>query len=306
MYSTKLWSVVLLLSLLSAPAWAQESILVWKLNAQAGITSEQITSISGFIASEVTKYSDKNILSEQDIPSPGTCHAGDSGCIVQLGKTQGVSEVLTGDLGKVEDLWILNLRRIDVQSAKTLHRISRQASGALSELVKSLPEAIAEVFRVEQVAKPTPTAALPVSETAPEQETTPLPAPSPVTDNATPSEPSQQREFPMNPYKLAGHATFWPGLGFAVFASIMTGMNKKEADDYNSNFRSGLKADSNKAKTYGGLAIAGWSAAGALLISGIVLWAVSPGDEAWAKQHGLAAGFAPTEDGALLSLGGRW
>ncbi len=50
----------------------------------------------------------------------------------------------------------------------------------------------------------------------------------------------------------------------------------------------------------------GLGAGGALLITGIVLWALSSGDEQPAEWIGPSFGLAPDGDGMGLSISGRW
>jgi hypothetical protein len=105
----------------------------------------------------------------------------------------------------------------------------------------------------------------------------------------------------MNPYKLAGHATFWPGLALAGLGGAFTALASKSADQYGRTLEG--KGD---VALYNGLAVTGYALGGAAIVTGIVLWALSPGDEAWAKKHKVSVApiFGPGVAGA--GIGGGW
>ena len=111
-----------------------------------------------------------------------------------------------------------------------------------------------------------------------------------------------EKIYPMNPYKLYGHVCFWTGLGLAAFGGVATFMSFAKAADYNEKLDGGAKSAS---QGWMGAAWAGYGIGGALMITGAVLWGLSPGDKAWAEQN--AVGLAPTPDGGgMISVSGRW
>jgi tetratricopeptide (TPR) repeat protein len=104
-------------------------------------------------------------------------------------------------------------------------------------------------------------------------------------------------DYPMNPYKKWGHVTFWTGLGFVAFGAVSTGLANKYGDDFNEDKH---VEDADKSNTWSALMWVGYGMGAALMITGATLWALSPGDEAWAKKHDLA--IAPMYDGKNLTL----
>ncbi len=107
-----------------------------------------------------------------------------------------------------------------------------------------------------------------------------------------------QRIYPMNPYKKAGHAFFWPGVaatGFGFFAMIIA---KSAADSW---------ADSledryiNSSRTWTGVMWGSFGVGAGLMVTGIISWSLSPGD----KEHYLSkhpktqAWISPVPEGGL-------
>ena len=103
------------------------------------------------------------------------------------------------------------------------------------------------------------------------------------------------------PYRSWGHITFWSGLGAAAFGAVSGFLAKSAGDDYKAGDRSAY--DSSVAWT--GCMYAGLAAGGALMVSGIVLWAVSPSENI--PQDSPWLGAIPTSGGGMVfSLGGRF
>jgi hypothetical protein len=105
----------------------------------------------------------------------------------------------------------------------------------------------------------------------------------------------------MNPYKLAGHATFWPGLAVAGLGGVFTMMASKSADQYGRTLEG-----KNTVAMYNGLAVTNYAIGGAAMVTGIILWALSPGDEAWAKKHNVSVAPVYGPEGSGVVLGGSW
>ena len=116
-----------------------------------------------------------------------------------------------------------------------------------------------------------------------------------------------ERDYPMNPYKKYGYVTFFTGVGLVAFGGLATGMSSMKADDYRSAITvSGAKDAESASESWMGGAIAGYTIGGALMVTGIVLWALSPGDHAWWEEHPISAGPTGDGSGGMLTIGGRW
>jgi hypothetical protein len=108
----------------------------------------------------------------------------------------------------------------------------------------------------------------------------------------------------MNPYNRWGHAAFWSGLGLTAFGAVSTGLAWKYGQDFRDTSWD-TEAD-EKSRMWAGCMYAGFITGGALMITGAVLWILSPGDREWSERQ-LVSG-TPTRDGRgmVFSFGGRW
>ena len=251
----------------------EKRIIVWTLQAKTGVTQSDIDSISGYIAAEVQKVSDADIVSEADIntvlqgeEAKQRCGVddGDTGCIAEIGNALGVPEAVSGDLGRMGDYWILNLRRVDLRRVAIKNRISRQIKGNTNALVEAVPEAVAALFG----AQPAPPAVVVAEKTG--------------------------DEAGMSTLNVAGFNTFFIGVGLVAFGGIATWQAQVATDDANNerfnNSDSGAAEDRRDGWKAG--AITSYVLGGALVTTGIILWivdALQKPDEEPALQ--VSAGF---------------
>ncbi len=116
-----------------------------------------------------------------------------------------------------------------------------------------------------------------------------------------------ERDYPINPYKKYGYMTFFTGVGLVAFGGLATGMSSMKANDYKGAGSPGeMKDAQNTSESWMGGAIAGYTIGGVLIVTGIVLWVLSPGDQAWWKEHQVSAGPTGDGSGGILSVSGRW
>ena len=262
----------------SAPAKAatpetpkQQGIVVWRLEKKEGVKDSEIDSISNTITTQVAQYSGAKVISEADIrtvlkgaETRQRCGMEDTHCVAEVGTALGVPESVSGDIGKVGGFWMLNLRRINVKTSAVIGRSNRSIEGSLSELLRHLPGAVAELFGKEAPALEAP--------------------------------PPETKVYPMDPYPLAGHATFWSGLGLVGIGGIAAWQAKAKAEDYDA----GKRGAKSQSKAWTGTMYGLFGVGGAAMITGVVLWAVAPSDKDWAEAHPLAV--APLTDGRHYGL----
>ncbi len=247
-------------------------------------------------------------------------------------------QAISSDLGRLGSHWMLNLRRINVKNAQVVARSSRKVYGNLDDLILSLPSAVAELFGIkieppsaEEIAKLT-RGTLSVkskpkgANVLVDEEFIGL---TPLEKSLSPGkyvirikienhEPKEkevyiglnkttrlslilQEDYPMNPYKKWGYVSFFSGVGLAAFGGVSTILAKSAADDAQNNGNwSG--EDTSRAWEIG-MGV-GYGLGGAAMLTGIILWSVSPGDKAWWEENNLAVGV--TDGNATVSLSGRW
>lgn len=161
---------LLLAGFLPVAAGENRKIVVWRLEKKAGVSKEDIDSLSGFITGRVAEYSGMKVFSEADArmilqgeETRQKCGSEDTACLVEISGALGAPEAVSGDLGKLGSFWILNLRRINVKRAEVIARSNRSIQGSIDNLIMDLPGAVAELFGKKAAAPLRKTAPLPVS-----------------------------------------------------------------------------------------------------------------------------------------------
>jgi TolB-like protein len=92
----------------------------------------------------------QEVLKEQGFQQSGACS--NEQCMVEMGQLLGVAQLVTGSLGKVGSMFLVNFRVIDVKTAKIVKVVSRDIKGDLEEVVSQLPGIALEL--VSDVAAP--------------------------------------------------------------------------------------------------------------------------------------------------------
>ena len=364
---TSVLSICILLPLLmSSIAYADADtppgIVVWKLHGNENVKPADVNLISNFVTNQVAKYSGSKVISEADIytilkgeQTRQRCGAEDTSCVAEIGAALGVPEAISGDIGKMGDYWMLNLRRINVRSAEVIGRSSRNIKGDTNVLIESLSGTVAELFGKETISS----VSAPVVNPEPRQKAKVLPPTEPGRmvvqteptgtslfldgdqKGTTPFEQKMdvgeyklelkmdgyktirgsvavkskettlldftlERDYPTNPYKKAGYATFFSGLGVAaILGGVGFVLGSAYADEYRTKSSGSINDLRDQSQTMTGLGYAGVSIGGALMLTGIILWIVSPGDQAWWEEHHVSAVSAADGSGDFISLGGK-
>ncbi len=118
----------------------------------------------------------QEILSEQGFQQSGACT--DEACMIELGQLLGVERLISGSIGKLGSMFLLNFRAIDVQTARIIKVVSHDITGGIEDVVKYLPNIALQLTgeKPKKVAKPQepePTPEPEVVETPPEPEPEP-------------------------------------------------------------------------------------------------------------------------------------
>ncbi len=79
----------------------------------------------------------QDILKEQGFQGSGVCT--DEACLVEMGQILGVREIVTGSLGRLGSLIIINLRAIDVGTGQITKMVSQDIPGKLEDVIYYLP-----------------------------------------------------------------------------------------------------------------------------------------------------------------------
>ena len=137
----------------SAFSKTENGIVVWKLTPKSGVNQKDIDSISGLITSEIENYIDMKVISDADVQyilagqeKMQRCGSEDTYCMAELSGALGVPLAVSGDLGHVGEIWVINIRLLDVQSVNVIKRTSKQIRGSLTQVVENIPDLIAGLF----------------------------------------------------------------------------------------------------------------------------------------------------------------
>ncbi len=267
-----------------APAMAEtkerSGIMVWELEKKSGVSIEDIDSISGFITLEVERRSGRTALSDADIltilqgeEKRQKCGAESASCIAEIGAALGVPEAISGDLGRLGEYWILNLRRINVRSAEVISRSGVQLKGDINRLIEAIPSAVAELFE----------------KTSPETAQTPPKA-------------HKSLKKPSSNMTTAAYATFFTGVGLTLFGGVAHWQMNQVRDDY----AAGESDAKSRHTTWKGMAATGYALGGALMATGVTLWIVEATGKKKEAKQAYHFGASPMENGVSVCLWGSW
>jgi len=138
----------------------------------------------------------QTILQEQGFQASGACT--DEGCMVELGKLLGVQNMITGSMGKLGNLYLLNVRSIDVKTGKIMRVVSRDIKGDIEEVVGHLSDIAYELTGVKTA---------PAALVRQKDETTSAPAPAAEPPKSTEKVEWQEIVF-LEPIDLQGKISF--------------------------------------------------------------------------------------------------
>ena len=137
-----------------------EGIVVWKLTAKTGVTEKEIDSISEYITSAISEKSGRKVISEEEVQTvlkgeyiKANCDPDNDICLSDISGALGVPEAVSGNLGKVGDIWIINLKRINVNKVEVISRVSRQINGKIDKVVITLNELVEELYGIRKIKK---------------------------------------------------------------------------------------------------------------------------------------------------------
>lgn len=146
---------------------AKETIAVMTLHGSSGITKDECELLSDRLRVEFFKTGMVDvmereqmaeILKEQGFQQSGACT--NESCLIEMGQILGVKKLVSGSIGKVGSLYLLNVRVIDIKTAKISRTVSEDVKGDLEEVVGRLADVarrLCEPEQIQQAAAPQPT-----------------------------------------------------------------------------------------------------------------------------------------------------
>lgn len=319
-------SAITLLLPLSAAAEEEISIAVMEFASKGGVSEKQMDALGDLLANEIRELGSYRVIGKSDIRAAIDFESQktllgctDEACIAELGGALGVRYVVVGNISLFGDLYLLNLKLLDVEKIRVAKGLSKKVSGGQSKLIDALSVAARELMegaglRPDKQPMPVP-APVPApdpggsqpsskSEGKPVETTAPEPPPPPPPPIEPEPEVEAEAETPSDPFNTWGHVTFWSGLGTTAFGVVCMIISMNEADVYkNSDEYWGDRLNARDySEMYAGLMWTGYAAGVALMTTGVILWLLEP------DQTGTTAtvGTTPDGQGMVFNIMGRW
>ncbi|MBN1307027.1 MAG: DUF2380 domain-containing protein [Chitinispirillaceae bacterium] len=124
-----------------------EKIAVLNLKDTEGVSRDEAELLSDRLRNELFSTGSvevmerdqmQAVLAEQGFQQSGaTCS--DEGCMVEVGKLLGVKLLISGSIGKLGRLYMINVKSIDVETARIIKVVSEDIRGDIEEVVEILP-----------------------------------------------------------------------------------------------------------------------------------------------------------------------
>ncbi|MBI5804421.1 SUMF1/EgtB/PvdO family nonheme iron enzyme [candidate division TA06 bacterium] len=151
-----LFSIIFTLVLLSPvmSSSQQLSVSVMDLNVTEGLTGKEVIMLTDKLLNEFVKLGRfkiverskrDEILKEQGFQQSGACDQ--STCLVEAGQMLGVEKIVGGTIGKMGNVFAVELRMIDIKTGEIDRAFSRQYPGDVSVLLGAMKEAAEELCK---------------------------------------------------------------------------------------------------------------------------------------------------------------
>lgn len=136
------------------------NIAVMDFDARGGLTKEDAATLSDAFQSELVSLGEfivvdrariRQILNEQGFQQSEACSQVE--CIVEAGKILKVERMFAGTIGKVGELFNVNIQVIDIATAQIVSNRSRQHRGAIEDLLSEIIPDLARLMAGELTGK---------------------------------------------------------------------------------------------------------------------------------------------------------
>lgn len=118
-----------------------------------GIDQEKVDVIADIIAELISRLGDVRVVSKADIQSmlnlekqKRLAGCDDKECFAEVASALGMPWMVTGNIGRFGESFIINLKLIDVRNANVVGRTTRKVSGGEEDLLDELPDATRELL----------------------------------------------------------------------------------------------------------------------------------------------------------------
>ena len=200
------------------------SVAVMTLKSASGVTPDDAELLTDRLRIELFNTAQfsvmersqmQEILKEQGFQQSGACS--DEGCMVEMGQILGVNLLVGGSIGRLGNMYLLNIRGIDIKTAKIIAVVSEDIPGSIENVVAALKRVAAKL-----AGKPAPTAP-PPTESRSTRQKEPSPPPEPEKPDARPK--CDEKVY------LERTAFTAAQLGFSLTDAEMTKLNDEVTGD---------------------------------------------------------------------------
>lgn len=141
----------------AAPAAAEGKgpVLVWGVSAVTDLPEDQVSAIASWLPGEVERTTGLDVVDEEVIDEGidlamdnGECRENNMACVIEVARALWVSEAVYGDIGIINGVYILTLRRVDAASGKVIKQVSAQTNRGVDVLIQSMSDMIATLYDI--------------------------------------------------------------------------------------------------------------------------------------------------------------
>jgi len=232
----------------------------------------------------------EKIINPLDMVYLPSCY--DVGCYIQIAKTTGAHFIMSGSIRTVAGVNALILSITDVRQLKNLGKYEEPLPSDEKQMIAATVAAVGNLLVSAGMGKDIDYMESELS----------------AGGKTNAGGIAKITEYPANPFKIAGHVTFWTGLASAALGGVFSYLSYNAVENYKSATKPGdFDYYQGQSEMYNKLAVSFYSAGGALAATGIILWIVSPGDEEWWIRHHKFV-LSPTvgKDNMGMAFQGEW
>jgi hypothetical protein len=134
----------------------KSTFAVMTIKGSSGISQDEADLLSDRLRAELFKTGAVDvmerdqmqaILKEQGFQQSGACT--NEGCMVEIGQILGVQKLVTGSIGKLGKMHMMNMRVIDIKTAKITVTVSEDVKGDIEDVVERLPKVALKLVQPE-------------------------------------------------------------------------------------------------------------------------------------------------------------
>ena len=119
----------------------------------AGVDEGVAKNLTEVLTVEMKRYEGLEVISRQEIRTmlefeqqKQLLGCTDSSCFAEIGNALGVNYLTVGTVGKLDEVFVINLKLLDMLKGDTLHRVTESYQGAAGQLVPAMRYAVAKLL----------------------------------------------------------------------------------------------------------------------------------------------------------------